>query len=106
MPRNMSWLVPETSLYREQVDVLCRKLSQLHHLSKTLYYMGSKSDDVPHDFAVAAADDELALYFEADRLIEKKVDAEKGRVKISPEQHAISLSRQVAPILQNLVEQQ
>ena len=73
MPRNMSWLVPETSMYREQVELLCSRLSQLHRLSKTLYYMGSKSDDVPHDFAVAAADDELALYYEADRLIEKKL---------------------------------
>jgi CRISPR-associated protein Csc3 len=104
MPRNMSWLVPETSMPREQVELLCRKFRQLHRLSKALYYAGSKSDDVPHDFAVAAADDELALYYEADRLIEKKVDAEKGRMKISPEQHAISLSRQVAPILQKLVE--
>jgi len=104
MPRNMSWLVPETSMYREQVEALCHRLSQLHLLSKALYYSGSKSDDVPHDFAVAAADDELALYYEADRLIEKKIDAEKGRVKISPEQHAISLSHQVAPMLQKLVE--
>lgn len=104
MPRNMSWLVPETSMYREQIEHLCCKLSQLHRLSKALYYVGSKSDDIPHDFAVAAADDELALYYEADRLIEKKIDAEKGRMKISPEQYAITLSRQVAPILQNLVE--
>ena len=104
MPRNMSWLVPETSMYREQVEQLCSKLSQLHRLSKALYYVGSKSDDIPHDFAVAAADDELALYYEADRLIEKKIDAEKGRMKISPEQYAITLSRQVAPILQKLVE--
>jgi hypothetical protein len=104
MPRNLSWLVPETSMYREQVEILCSRLSQLHRLSKALYYMGSKSDTVPHDFAVAAADDELALYFEVDRLIEKKIDAEKGRMKISPEQYAISLSQQVAPFLQKLVE--
>jgi CRISPR-associated protein Csc3 len=104
MPRNLSWLVPETSMYREQAEILCSRLSQLHRLSKALYYMGSKSDTVPHDFAVAAADDELALYFEADRLIEKKIDAEKGRMKISPEQYAISLSQQVAPFLQKLVE--
>jgi CRISPR-associated protein Csc3 len=104
MPRNMSWLVPDTSMYREQLELLCGRLSQLHRLSKALYYMGSKSDDVPHDFAVAAADDELALYYEADRLIEKKIDAEKGRMKISPEQYAITLSRQVAPILEKLLE--
>src|SRR6266568_3820090 len=104
MPRNMSWLLPETSIHRDQFEALCNKLGQLHQLSKALYYMGSKSDDVPHDFAVAAADDELALYYEADRLIEKKIDAEKGRMKISPEQYAITLSRQVAPILEKLLE--
>ena len=104
MPRNMSWLVPETSMYREQFELLCHRLSQLHVLSKTLYYSGSKSDDVPHDFAVAAADDELALYYEADRLIEKKIDAEKGRMKLSPEQYAITLSRQVAPLPEKLME--
>jgi len=103
MPRNMSWLVPATSMQSEQVEELHRKLSQLHQLAKALYYTGSKSDDVPHDFAVAAADDALALYYQADRLIEKKVDAEKGRVKISPEQHAIALSREVAPLLEKLV---
>src|SRR5260370_29734052 len=100
----MSRLVDVTSKTRKQDDLLCRNLSQLQQLSKVLYYVGSKSDDVPHDFAVAAADDELALYFEADRLIEKKIGAEKGRVRIAPEQYAISLSRQVAPILQKLLE--
>ncbi len=102
MPRNLSWLLPETSIHRAQFEGLWSKLGVLHQLSNELRYVGSKSDDVPHDFAVAAADDVLALYYEADRLIEKKVDAEKGRVKISPEQHAISLSRQVAPLLQKL----
>jgi hypothetical protein len=94
----------ETSIHREQLKTLWSKLGLLHQLSYELRYAGSKSDDVPHDFAVAAADDALALYYEADRLIEKKVDAEKGRVKISPEQHAIALSRQVAPMLQKLLE--
>lgn len=103
MPRNMNWLVPATSMSSKQVEELHGKLAQLHQLAKALYYTGSKSDDVPHDFAVAAADDELALFYQADRLIEKKVDAEKGRVKISPEQHAIALSREVAPLLEKLV---
>ena len=103
MPRNMSWLVPATSMHRGQVEDLHRKLGSLHQLAKALYYTGSKSDDVPHDFAVAAADDELALFYQADRLIEKKVDAEKGRVKIAPEQHAIALSREVAPLLAQLI---
>lgn len=104
MPRNLSWLVPETSMPPGQVELLCHRLGHLHKLSQALYYTGSKSDNVPHDLAVAAADDELALFYEADRLIEKKVDAEKGRVKIPAEQHAISLSHDLAPILQKLIE--
>ena len=102
MPRNMSWLLPTTSLDPEGVKFLCRNLSLLHQIAEKLYYKGSNFDAIPHDFAVAAADDPLALYYEADRLIEKKITHEKGA---SPEQQAIYLSRQVVPILQTLVEQ-
>ncbi len=101
MPRNMSWLLPTSSLDPNDVQKLIRKLSQLHALADKLYYQGGDFDAIPHDFAVSAADDSLALYYEADRLIEKKISHEKGA---SPEQHAIYLSRQVAPILQSLVE--
>jgi len=102
MPRNMSWLLPTTSLDPEGMKALCRNLSLLHQIAEKLYYKGGDFDAIPHDFAVAAADDSLALYYEADRLIEKKIAHEKGG---SPEQQAIYLSRQVAPILQTLVEQ-
>ena len=116
MPRNLSWLLPETSLYRQrerpgvvtkpqyQFDQLCERLGWLHLLSQKLYYRGSKTDAVPHDFAVAAADDPLALYFEADRLIEKKIAEEKGTSKGSPEQQALYLSRDIAPILERLTK--
>lgn len=111
MPRNLTWLLPETSLYRQreregvvtkpqhQFDRLCERLSMLHLLSQKLYYRGSKADAVPHDFAVAAADDELALFFEADRLIEKKVAEETGG-----HDQARQLSYEIAPILERLTK--
>lgn len=100
MPRNMSWLLPTSSLVPEEMALLLTKLSLLHQITEKLYYMGGKFDSIPHDFAAAAADDPLALYYEADRLIEKKIAHEKGA---SPEQHAIYLTRQVAPLLQSLM---
>lgn len=107
MPRNMSWLVPQTSLTRNNFETLLNKLSLLYQLSEKLYYLDPKSKDktdhVPHDFATAAADDPMALYFEADRFIEKKVAAEKSNTSGAPELHAIQLSKVVAPILDDLV---
>ncbi len=108
MPRNMSWLLPQTSLTRSEFDTLTRKLSLLHQLSEKLYYVDPKSKDktdhIPHDFTAAAADDPLALYFEADRFIEKKVAAEKNKPSSAPELSAIQLSKAVAPILNELIK--
>ncbi len=108
MPRNMSWLLPQINLTRDEFDTLTRKLSLLHQLSEKLYYVDPKSKDktdhIPHDFTAAAADDPLALYFEADRFIEKKVAAEKNKPSSAPELSAIQLSKAVAPILDELVK--
>lgn len=108
MPRNMSWLLPQTSLTRNEFDTLTRKLGLLHQLSEKLYYVDPKSKDktdhIPHDFTAAAADDPLALYFEADRFIEKKVAAEKNKPSGAPELSAIQLSGAVAPILDELIK--
>lgn len=108
MPRNMSWLVPQTSLTRNDFEILVHKLRLLYQLSEKLYYVDPKSKDktdhVPHDFATAAADDSLALYLEADRFIERKVAADKGRASGSSELQAIHLSKVVAPILDELVK--
>jgi CRISPR-associated protein Csc3 len=104
MPRNMSWLLPTTSLDSEGVKTLSEKLGLLYRTTEKLYYKGADLDAAPHDLAVAAADDPLALYYEADRLIEKKIASEKGKAATSPEQQAIALSRQIAPLLNELVE--
>jgi CRISPR-associated protein Csc3 len=109
MPRNLSWLLPQTSIGRSMFDkVLVRKLYLLHQLSEKLYYVDPKSKDksnrIPHDLATAAADDPLALYYEADRLIEKKIAAEKSKGAGAPELQAIHLSGTIAPILDNLIK--
>ena len=104
MPRNMSWLLPTTSLNSEGVRTLSEKLGLLYRITEKLYYKGADLDAAPHDLAVAAADDPLALYYEADRLIEKKIAGEKGKAATAPEQQAMALSRQIAPLLNELVE--
>lgn len=108
MPRNMSWLLPQTSLTRPEFDTLTMKLSLLHQLSEKLYYVDPKSKDrtdhIPHDFAAAAADDTLSIFYEADRFIEKKVAAEKNKPSSAPELSAIQLSKVVAPILNELIK--
>lgn len=107
MPRNLSWLLPSTSFDPAGVAHLCETLGHLHHISDTLYYNGADTDEIIHDLASAAADDPLALYYETDRLIEQKLAHEKGaRTQASsPEQQAIFLSRQLAPILHILAGQ-
>ena len=66
MPRNLSWLLPSTSLDPAGVARLCETLGHLHRIADTLYYQGSDTDTIIHDLAAAAADDPLALYYEAD----------------------------------------
>lgn len=107
MPRNLSWLIPQTSMTRQGFDLLTEKLCLLHQIAEKLYFVDGKNKDqsgeIPHDFAVAAADDVLSLYFEADRWIEKKVAATKSMTS-TPEHQAIYLSKEIAPLLNALVK--
>lgn len=107
MPRNLSWLLPATSLVPTDAARLCETLGHLHHIADILYYQGADTDSIIHDLAAAAADDPLALYYEVDRLIEQKLAHEKGSraQAVTPEQRAISLTRQLAPTLHALVGQ-
>ena len=68
-------------------------------LSGKLLIAGNNPENVPYQLAIAAADDPLALYHEASRLIEKKVGAEKGQKGKTPEGQALFLSRDVARLL-------
>src|SRR5205085_12681031 len=107
MPRNLSWLLPTTSLDPSGITRLCEMLGHLHRIADTLYYQGSDTDTIIHDLSTAAADDPLALYYETDRLIERKIAHEKASraQATTPEQQAISLSRQLAPVLHTLADQ-
>lgn len=102
MPRTMNWLLPTTSLDADGMNVLLNKLSVLHQLADKLYYVGGDFDALPYDFSTTAGDDPLAIFNLADRLIEKKVAHEKATAALSPEQKALALRRQLAPLLREL----
>lgn len=104
MPRTMNWLLPTTSLDADGMNVLLNKLSVLHQLADKLYYAGGDFDALPYDFATTAVDDSLAIFNLADRLIEKKVAHEKANTTLSPEQKALVLRRQLAPLLRELIQ--
>jgi len=103
MPRTMNWLLPTTSLDTSGMNVLLKKLSVLHQLADKLYYTGGDFDTLPYDFSMTAGDDPLAVFKLADRLIEKKVAHEKATAALSPEQKALALRRQLAPMLHELM---
>jgi len=103
MPRTMNWLLPTTSLDTDGIDVLLKKLSVLHQLADKLYYIGGDFDTLPYDFSRTAGDDPFAVFNLADRLIEKKVAHEKVAATLSPEQKALALRRQLAPMLHELI---
>jgi CRISPR-associated protein Csc3 len=100
-PRTMSWLLPQNALTRSQVDTLCLKLSKVHQIADMLSAKDESFDSVIHDLVVAAADDPLALHYEVDRLIEQHATRKKGK---KPEYQAISLSRAIAPLLEELTK--
>ena len=98
IPQAMSWLLPRPALTRPQVSMLCGKISALHHLVELLTSADDQFDTVLYDLISAAAHDPLALYHEADRLIEAKVAQRKIKGT------AITLSHQVAPLLEQLLQ--
>jgi len=97
-PRSMSWLVPQAALTRTSVETLCKKLSKIHQLAERLSTKDDLFDDIVYDLAVAASEDPLALYQEADRLIEQHATRKKGK----PEYQAIDLSHAIAPLLKEV----
>lgn len=98
-PQSMSWLVPQVAMTRKDVDILCRKLCNVHQLADKLVPKDEKFEDAIYDLVVAAVSDPLALYYEVDRLIEQQAGQKKGR---KPEYQAMSLSHVVAPMLKEL----
>lgn len=100
-PQSMSWLVPQTTMTRKDVETLCRKLCKVHQLADKLSARDEKFEGTIYDLVVAAASDPLALHYEVDRLIEQQVTRKKGR---KPEYQAISLSHAIAPVLTELTK--
>lgn len=104
VPRNLAWLIPTPTLNPAEMERLTKKLAGLHQLARQLDPGGKEgADAIPHDLAVAAVDDPLALYYTADRLIERKVAARKARGGVPPEMQALTLSREVAGKLDKLM---
>ena len=100
-PQSMSWLVPQTTMTRKDVETLCRKLCKVHQLADKLTARDEKFEETIYDLVVAAASDPLALYYEVDRLTEQQVTRKKGR---KPEYQAMSLSHTIAPVLTELTK--
>lgn len=100
-PRSMNWLVPEATLTRKSVDLLCQKLSKMYQLADKLTSRDEAFEATIYDLVVAAAGDPFALHYEVDRLIEQNATRQKGK---KPEYQAIQLSSIVAPLLKELAQ--
>ena len=99
VPTQLSWLLPHSSLSRHDVDGLRRKLAVLHQVARKLTSGGDDPIAVVYDLVTAASTDELSLYFEVDRLIERAVSQRKVS---NPEHFAINLTHEVAQLLAQL----
>ncbi|MBE3560976.1 MAG: type I-D CRISPR-associated protein Cas10d/Csc3 [Ktedonobacteraceae bacterium] len=100
VPQGMDWLLPTPLLTRQELQQLYEKLSRLHQIASTLTTTSEDFTNALYDLVIAAAQDPLALYYEADRLIERRATQNKSR----PESYTITLSQKVAPLLTQLLE--
>ncbi len=87
---------------------ISKRLWALYQLSRQL--TSTDADELLLDLATAAADDPLAIYHIVDRAIEKKIksgDGGKGKAAkaSNPELLATSLSKRVAPLLEQIVKE-
>jgi CRISPR-associated protein Csc3 len=98
VPAAMRWLVPEPVLTTEALERLEGRLARLHALRRLLYQRGKNEDPIV-ELIRAACDDPLALYYAADRMIERKTSGADA------ERQATWLGRMIAPHLKVLSEQ-
>lgn len=98
-PGNLTWLVPQAELTQTMLDQMVNKLSLLHQLSEQIYPKIEDREHIPHDLAVAAVDDPLALYYTADRLLEQRLEGRKG----DPAWTAVYSSKIIVPVLDHLL---
>lgn len=102
VPQVMSWLVPNNDLTRSEVGHLCEKLGLLHQIADLIAPLEELAEATIYRLVTAAARDPLALYYEVDRQIERTVGKQKSA---SPEQRALKLSAEVAPLVEKLLQQ-
>jgi|GEM_PF-3752612 len=96
VPRNLNWLIPDPSMTRKEVATLTDKLTLLHQIVS--HVGGEDLEATLLTLVTAATDDPLTIYYEIDRLIERRVATSS-----QPEQHAISLSGTIGPIATQLI---
>ncbi len=102
VPRNLAWLIPDPVLDDDALRVLTRRLAILHQLARQLNPGGKDgASTIPHDLAVAASEDPMAIFYTAGRLVEQKVAARRsaGKGGQASENQAIYLSGEIAPLL-------
>lgn len=90
------------------MENISKRLATLYQLSRQL--TSNEGDAMILDLATAAADDPLAIYYIVDRAIEKRVkDSAGGKGKAAkasnPELLATSLSKRIAPLLNDIVKE-
>ncbi|MGH2639055.1 MAG: hypothetical protein ACRDF4_07225, partial [Rhabdochlamydiaceae bacterium] len=87
---------------RSEVASLCKSLSFLHQIAALIAPPEEVAELIIYRLVTAAARDPLALYYEVDRQIERMMVKQKGS---SPEQRALHLSARIAPLIEQLLEQ-
>lgn len=102
VPQVMNWLLPRNDLTRAEVGHLCEKLSLLHRIAALIAPLEEVIETTIYRLVTAAARDPLALYYEVDRQIERTMTKQKN---FNPEQRALTLSAEVAPLVEKLLQQ-
>ena len=96
-PRALRWLVPQDNLDATGLDRLMQRLSLLHQ-AQDVIRQGAGNANVVLELAGAAADDPLAVYFVADRLI-----ARAGRGASDSDRTQSLAIQRAAPLLRALL---
>jgi CRISPR-associated protein Csc3 len=102
IPQPLSWLLPTNALTRQGVTTLCRKLGALHRIARKLAVGSEDPIALIYKLVTAATNDPLALYFQADRLIEHAISQRKVA---NADNLAITLTHQIAKEIANLLKE-
>lgn len=103
VPQSMDWLLPGNMLTRADLEKLCLRLGYLHKIVALLTISGEKDAEIMYRLIAAAARDPLAIYHEADRLIERASTQAKGAGR---EYRSLELSAKVASLIEELLKEE